>query len=85
MNIFLIIVGAIFLLICGPVYLSTYIATKNQTNWDKFYKLIEEKNLSATEEIIYNFVCKMGFWFGSGSILGGLLLICGIILQIALK
>jgi len=85
MNIFLIIIGAILLLICGPLFLATHTATKNQDNWNDFYKLVEEKNLPASEDTIYHLVCKMNFWFMLGVILGLFLLTGGIILQITLK
>ena len=85
MNIFLIVIGAILLLICGPTCLATHTAIKNQANWDEFYKIIEEKNLPAPEEVVYNLVCKMNFWFSIGLILGLVLLTGGIILQITLK
>jgi hypothetical protein len=85
MNIFLIVIGAILLLICGPIFLVTHTAIKNQANWDDFYKAFQEKNLSVPEEVVYNLVCKMNFWFMVGVILGLFLLTGGIILQIALK
>lgn len=65
--------------------MATHIATKNQANWDEFYKAVEEKNLFVPEEIVYNLVCKLNFWFSLGLILGLVLLIGGIILQITIK
>lgn len=85
MNIFLIVIGAILVLICGFMCLATYAATKNQANWDDYYKFAEEKNLPATEEELYRVICKLKFWHSIGLILGILLLICGIILQISYK
>ncbi len=85
MNILLIVIGAILLLICGSTCLATHTATKNQANWDECYKIIEEKNLPVSEEVVYNLVCKMKFWFGIGLILGLALLTSGIILQITFK
>jgi len=85
MNIFLIVIGAILLLICGPIFLATRTATKNQANWDDFYKTVEEKNLPAPEEVIYKLVCKINFWTMIGVILGLFSVLGGIILQITIK
>lgn len=85
MNIFLIIIGAILLIICGILFLSTLITIKNQANWDKFYKSIEEQNLPVPEEAVYKIVYKMNFWFGFGTALGVVVLMAGIILQITTK
>jgi hypothetical protein len=85
MNIFLIVIGAILLLICGPIFMATHAATKNQANWDDFYKTVEEKNLPAPEEVIYKLVCKMNFWSMLGVVLGLLSILGGIILQITIK
>jgi cytochrome b subunit of formate dehydrogenase len=85
MNIFLIVIGAILLLICGPTFWATHTATKNQASWDEFYKVFQEKNLSVPEEVVYKLVCKMNFWFMIGVIFGLFLLTGGIILQITFK
>lgn len=80
MKIFLIVIGIILLLICGFGYLITYMVIKSQADWDDFYKEVEKENPLTSEEALYKLVYKMNLWFGSGSILGGLLLISGIIL-----
>jgi hypothetical protein len=85
MNIFLIVIGAILLLICSPIFMATHIATKNQANLDDFYKTVEEKNLPAPEEVVYKLVCKMNFWTMLGAILGLFAVLCGIILQVTVK
>lgn len=85
MNIFLIIIGAILLIICGILFLSTHTTIKNQANWDKFYKSVEEQNLPIPEEAVYKLVYKMNFWFGFGTALGVIILMAGIILQITTK
>ena len=85
MYIFLIVIGAILLLICGPIFLATHTATKNQANWDDFYKTVEEKNLPAPEDVIYKIVCKMNFWTMIGIILGLFAVLSGIILQVTFK
>jgi len=85
MNIFLIVIGAILLIFCGSLALATHTAIKNQANWDDFYKSIEEKNLPAPEEVVYNLVCKMNFWSSIGTIIGIILVAGGIILQITTK
>ena len=73
------------MLICGPIFMATHAATKNQANWDDFYKTVEEKNLPAPEEVIYKLVCKMNFWTSIGTIIGIILVAGGIILQITIK
>ena len=85
MSIFLIIIGAILLFICGILFLASYTVLKNQANWDDFYKQIEEKNLSAPEEAAYNLTRRMNFWFSLGTVIGLILIAGGIILQIAFK
>jgi hypothetical protein len=80
MNIFLIVIGAIILFICGLLCLASGIAIKNQTNWDDFYKQIKEKILDIPEEAVYNLVCRMNFWSAVGVLLGFALVIGGIIL-----
>ena len=80
MNIFLIVIGAIILFICGLLCLASGRAIKNQTNWDDFYKQIKEKILDIPEEAVYNLVCRMNFWSAVGVLLGFALVIGGIIL-----
>ncbi len=85
MSIFLIIIGAILLVICGILFLASYTVLKNQANWDDFYKQIEENNLSVPEETVYNLTRRMNFWFSLGVVIGLILIAGGIILQIAFK
>ena len=85
MSIFLIIIGAILLFICGILFLASYTVLKNQANWDDFYKQIEEKNLSVPEEAVYNLTRRMNFLFSLGVVIGLILITGGIILQIAFK
>ena len=80
MNIFLIIIGAILLFICGILCLASGRAIKNQTNWDDFYKQIKEKILDIPEEAVYNLVRRMNFWSAVGVLLGFALVLGGIIL-----
>ena len=85
MNIFLIIIGGLLLFFCGLMYIATHMAIKDQKHWDEFYAQVQERNLPAPEETIYQIVCRMNFWFSLGAIVGLIILVGGILLQVFTK
>lgn len=83
MGIAFIIIGSILFAIFGFLYLSTYLATKNQKNWDEFYnQLTEKNNLPVPEEAVYSMVSKMRLTFGCVAALGLISLLGGILIQV---
>lgn len=81
MGIFLIIIGALLVLFGAFFWLPMYISTKNQANWDKFYKEAEEKLPAIPEETVYNIVLRMKLGFGCAALLGLVCLMGGILMQ----
>ena len=70
MELFLIIIGGIIFLLSGLFWLSCYVSTKNQKNWDMFFAKFtaareateKKENCSMPlipEEFVYNLVIKV--------------------------
>ena len=81
--IILVVVGAIISFLCGTLFASTHSAIKNQTNWNDFYKKVEEKNLPLPEEEVYKLICKMNIWSMWGLLIGLLLVFGSILLLVS--
>jgi len=81
MGIFLIIIGALLTMIGVFFWLPMYVSTKNQANWDSFYKQAEENLPAIPEEKVYNIVLKMKLTFGCIALLGLVSLVGGILMQ----
>jgi len=75
-----IIFGSLLVLFCGFICLSTYIATKNESNWHEFYQRFDESDGPyISEEALYSLIIKIKYISGILALLGLLLIVLGVI------